>query len=220
MNQRNNFRGNKAENAGNQANSDKNMKEDEFGRKLEIEDADAAIDDVDPTAGVEADNVAESDEEGAELETLKNLLDQKEKEVEKEKKEYMFLMAEFDNFRKRTLRERTDLIKSASEKAIKGLLPIIDDFERGLDAIKDSSDADAVKEGMKLIYNKFIKYLADNGVKEIESTGADFDTEVHEAVAMVPAADESEKGKVKDTVSKGYMLNDKVLRHAKVVVAQ
>ncbi len=196
------------------------MKEDEFGRKLEIEDADAAIDDVDPTAGVEADNVAESDEEGAELETLKNLLDQKEKEVEKEKKEYMFLMAEFDNFRKRTLRERTDLIKSASEKALKGLLPIIDDFERGLDAIKDSSDADAVKEGMKLIYNKFIKYLADNGVKEIESTGADFDTEVHEAVAMVPAADESEKGKVKDTVSKGYMLNDKVLRHAKVVVAQ
>ena len=220
MNQRNNFRGNKAENAGNQANSDKNMKEDEFGRKLEIEDADAAIDDVDPTAGVEADNVAESDEEGAELDTLKNLLDKKEKEVEMEKKEYMFLMAEFDNFRKRTLRERTDLIKSASEKALKGLLPIIDDFERGLDAIKDSSDADAVKEGMKLIYNKFIKYLADNGVKEIESTGADFDTEVHEAVAMVPAADESEKGKVKDTVSKGYMLNDKVLRHAKVVVAQ
>ncbi len=220
MNQRNNFRGNKAENAGNQANSDKNMKEDEFGRKLEIEDADAAIDDVDPTAGVEADNVAESDEEGAELETLKNLLDQKEKEVEKEKKEYMFLMAEFDNFRKRTLRERTDLIKSASEKALKGLLPIIDDFERGLDAIKDSSDADAVKEGMKLIYNKFIKYLADNGVKEIESTGADFDTEVHEAVAMVPAADESEKGKVKDTVSIGCRLNDKVLRHAKVVVAQ
>lgn len=220
MNQKNNFRGNKAENAGNQANIDKNMKEDEFGRKPEIDDADVAIDDVDPTAGVEGATVAESDEEGAELETLKNLLDQKEKEVEKEKKEYMFLMAEFDNFRKRTLRERTDLIKSASEKALKGLLPIIDDFERGLDAIKDSSDADAVKEGMKLIYNKFIKYLADNGVKEIESTGADFDTEVHEAVAMVPAADESEKGKVKDTVSKGYMLNDKVLRHAKVVVAQ
>lgn len=220
MNQKNNFRGNKAENAGNQANIDKNMKEDEFGRKPEIDDADVAIDDVDPTAEVEGATVAESDEEGSELETLKNLLDQKEKEVEKEKKEYMFLMAEFDNFRKRTLRERTDLIKSASEKALKGLLPIIDDFERGLDAIKDSSDADAVKEGMKLIYNKFIKYLADNGVKEIESTGADFDTEVHEAVAMVPAADESEKGKVKDTVSKGYMLNDKVLRHAKVVVAQ
>lgn len=118
------------------------------------------------------------------------------------------------------LRERSDLIKSASEKALKGLLPIVDDFERGLDAIKDTNDAEAVKEGMNLIYNKLIKYLADNGVKEMVSTGVDFDADIHEAVAMVPAADEAEKGKVKDTVSKGYMINDKVLRHAKVVVAQ
>lgn len=220
MNKRNNFRGNKADNAGTQTNIDKNRNEDEFDRKPMAEDADDATDDVNKAEDDRADDVAESDEEGAELETLKSLLERKENEVEKEKKEYMFLMAEFDNFRKRTLRERTDLIKSASEKALKGLLPVIDDFERGLDAIRDSSDTDAVKEGMKLIYNKFIKYLADNGVKEIESTGADFDTEVHEAVAMVPATDESEKGKVKDTVSKGYMLNDKVLRHAKVVVAQ
>ena len=138
----------------------------------------------------------------------------------KEKKEYLFLMAEFDNFRKRTVRERADLIKSASEKALKGLLPIVDDFERGLDAIRDTTDAEAVKEGMKLIYNKFVKYLADNGVKEIESTGKPFDTELHEAVAMVPAEKEDEKGTVKDTVQKGYMLNDKVLRHAKVVVSQ
>lgn len=129
-------------------------------------------------------------------------------------------MAEFDNFRKRTIRERADLIKSAAEKALQGILPIIDDFERGLDAIKDTSDAEAVKEGMRLIYTKFIKYLADNGVKEIQSTGAPFDTELHEAVAMVPAENEEEKGLVKDTVQKGYMLNDKVLRHAKVVVSQ
>ena len=156
----------------------------------------------------------------SEIETLKNLLQTKEEEVEKEKKEYLFLMAEFDNFRKRTLRERTELVKNASEKALQGLLPIVDDFERGLDAIRDSSDAEAVKEGMNLIYNKLIKYLADNGVKAIESTGADFDTELHEAVAMVPADDETPKGKVKDTVSKGYTINDKVLRHAKVVVAQ
>ena len=140
--------------------------------------------------------------------------------MEKEKKEYLFLMAEFDNFRKRTVRERADLIKSASEKALKGLLPIVDDFERGLDAIRDTTDAEAVKEGMKLIYNKFVKYLADNGVKEIESTGKPFDTELHEAVAMVPAEKEDEKGTVQDTVQKGYMLNDKVLRHAKVVVSQ
>lgn len=172
----------------------------------------AQISDVEPMDG--------GDSDVSELEALKGLLDEKEKEVEKEKKEYLFLMAEFDNFRKRTLRERSDLIKSASEKALKGLLPIVDDFERGLDAIKDINDAEAVKEGMNLIYNKLIKYLADNGVKEMVSTGVDFDADIHEAVAMVPAADEAEKGKVKDTVSKGYMINDKVLRHAKVVVAQ
>lgn len=172
----------------------------------------AQISDVEPMDG--------GDSDVSELEALKGLLDEKEKEVEKEKKEYLFLIAEFDNFRKRTLRERSDLIKSASEKALKGLLPIVDDFERGLDAIKDTNDAEAVKEGMNLIYNKLIKYLADNGVKEMVSTGVDFDADIHEAVAMVPAADEAEKGKVKDTVSKGYMINDKVLRHAKVVVAQ
>ena len=159
-------------------------------------------------------------DEVSELEALKNLLDQKEQEVEKEKKEYLFLMAEFDNFRKRTLRERTELIKSAAEKALKGILPVVDDFERGLDAIKDTSDAEAVKEGMRLIYNKFVKYLADNGVKDMQSTGADFDPDMHEAVAMIPAENDAEKGKVKDTVLKGYMLNYKVLRHAKVVVAQ
>lgn len=172
---------------------------------------------------IEVNDVEDPEEEFgeiSELESLKNLLNQKEEEIAKEKKEYLFLMAEFDNFRKRTLRERTDLIKSASEKALKGLLPIIDDFERGLEAIRETADADSVKEGMQLIYNKLVKYLADNGVKEMQSTGAHFDTELHEAVAMIPAASEEEKGIVKDTVSKGYTINDKVLRHAKVVVAQ
>ncbi len=189
-------------------------KSEEQNPEIRLENEGVEINDVET-----ADGEAE-DEEISELESLKNLLQQKENEVEKEKKEYLFLMAEFDNFRKRTLRERTDLLKSAGEKVLKGLLPIVDDFERGLDAIKDSSDAEAVKEGMVLIYNKLIKYLADNGVKAMESTGADFDTELHEAVAMVPADDETPKGKVKDTVSKGYTINDKVLRHAKVVVAQ
>ena len=129
-------------------------------------------------------------------------------------------MAEFDNFRKPTLRERSELIKNASEKALQGILPIVDDFERGLDAIKDSSDAEAVKEGMALIYNKLVKYLSDNGVKAMESTGAEFDPDLHEAVAMVPADADTTAGKIKDTVQKGYTLNDKVLRHAKVVVAQ
>lgn len=199
----------------NASGADNNSKKSgEQNPDIRLENEGVEINDVET-----ADGEAE-DEEISELESLKNLLQQKEDEVEKEKREYLFLMAEFDNFRKRTLRERTDLLKSAGEKVLKGLLPIVDDFERGLDAIKDSSDAEAVKEGMVLIYNKLIKYLADNGVKAMESTGADFDTELHEAVAMVPADDETPKGKVKDTVSKGYTINDKVLRHAKVVVAQ
>lgn len=192
---------------------DKKDQPKEAGKAPVIEDAEVEVNDLAPDSSDEP-------EEGADLEALKELLQQKELEVEKEKKEYLFLMAEFDNFRKRTVRERADLIKSASEKALKGLLPIVDDFERGLDAIRDTTDAEVVKEGMKLIYNKFVKYLADNGVKEIESTGKPFDTELHEAVAMVPAEKEDEKGTVKDTVQKGYMLNDKVLRHAKVVVSQ
>lgn len=187
------------------------------GMQPDIEDENVEVNDVETAAeGLPEDENVEA----SELEQLKNLLAQKEAEVEKEKKEYLFLMAEFDNFRKRTLRERTDLVKTAAEKALKGILPIVDDFERGLDAIKDSTDAQVVKEGMELIYNKFVKYLADNGVKAMDSTGSDFDTELHEAVAMVPAENDGEKGKVKDTVLKGYMINNKVLRHAKVVVAQ
>lgn len=187
------------------------------GMQPDIEDENVEVNDVETAAeGLPEDENVEA----SELEQLKNLLAQKEVEVEKEKKEYLFLMAEFDNFRKRTLRERTDLVKTAAEKALKGILPIVDDFERGLDAIKDSTDAQVVKEGMELIYNKFVKYLADNGVKAMDSTGSDFDTELHEAVAMVPAENDGEKGKVKDTVLKGYIINDKVLRHAKVVVAQ
>lgn len=187
------------------------------GMQPDIEDENVEVNDVETAAeGLPEDENVEA----SELEQLKNLLAQKEAEVEKEKKEYLFLMAEFDNFRKRTLRERTDLVKTAAEKALKGILPIVDDFERGLDAIKDSTDAQVVKEGMELIYNKFVKYLADNGVKAMDSTGSDFDTELHEAVAMVPAENDGEKGKVKATVLKGYMINDKVLRHAKVVVAQ
>lgn len=183
-----------------------------------IENPDIEVNDIETP---ETDEMPEEENvEAAELEKVKELLNQKEQEIEKEKKEYLFLMAEFDNFRKRTLRERTDLVKSAAEKALKGILPIVDDFERGLDAIKDSTDAEAVKEGMQLIYNKLVKYLADNGVKAMESTGAAFDADLHEAVAMIPAPSGDKKGTVSDTVEKGYMLNDRVLRHAKVVVAQ
>lgn len=154
-------------------------------------------------------------------EELRKELDDTKALLEKEKKEYLFLMAEFDNFRKRTVKEKSEIIKNGAENALKGLLPIVDDFERSLQAINENSDASSIREGVELIYNKFIKYLEQNGVKAIPSeVGSDFDTEMHEAVTTFPVDDETKKGKVIDTVQKGYMLNDKVLRHAKVVVGQ
>ncbi|MEE0978032.1 MAG: nucleotide exchange factor GrpE [Muribaculaceae bacterium] len=174
-----------------------------------------------PEQAAEINDVAdEVNEEQGELETLKNALSESQNQLENQKKEYLFLMAEFDNFRKRNVRERADLLKNAAESVLKGLLPIVDDFERGLDAIKDSSDAKAVKEGMLLIYNKLVKYLEQNGVKEIPTDNVPFDTEYHEAIALVPVDDNDKKGKVIDTVAKGYTLNDKVIRHAKVAVGQ
>lgn len=156
----------------------------------------------------------------SEVEKLAKDLEDAKAELEKQKKEYLFLLAEFDNFRKRTLKEKSDLVKNAAEKAMLDILPVVDDFERALQAMHDSSDLESVKEGVDLIYNKFVKYLEGNGVKAIESNNADFNTEFHEAVTTFPASDESQKGKVIDTVQKGYMINDKVLRHSKVVVGQ
>lgn len=156
----------------------------------------------------------------SDIEALKQQVLDAEAKVEKEKKEYLFLMAEFDNFRKRTLKEKSEIIRNAGENVLKGLLPIMDDFERGIKASEGSEDASAMKEGMVLIYNKLKKYLAQNGVKEMDPDDDNFDTEKHEAISVVPVPDESKKGKILDTVEKGYMINDKVLRHAKVVVAQ
>lgn len=152
--------------------------------------------------------------------SLEDKVAQLEKDLEEAKKEYLFLMAEFDNFRKRTLKEKSEIIKNGAENAMRDLLPVIDDFERALKAIDENSEVDGLKEGVDLIYNKFMKYLERNGVKPIDSTGKEFDTELHEAVTTFPAADESQKGKVVDTVQKGYTINDKVLRHARVVVGQ
>ncbi len=140
--------------------------------------------------------------------------------LEKEKKEYLYLRADFDNYRKRTLKDREELLKNAAEKVLKGLLPIVDDFERGLQATKDAENAEGVREGMELIYNKLLKYLADNGVTPIESTGQPFAPDFHEAIAAIPAPSEDLKGKVVDTTTRGYMLNNKVLRHAKVAVGE
>lgn len=140
--------------------------------------------------------------------------------LEKEKKEYLFLMAEFDNFRKRTIKEKSEIIKNAKGQVLEEILPIVDDFERGLKAASETENAQAVKEGMDLIYNKFLSYLEKNGIKAIESDGVEFNEDFHEAITTIPAPNESMKKKVIDTIQKGYMINDKVLRYAKVVVGQ
>lgn len=143
-----------------------------------------------------------------------------EAQLANEKKEYVFLMAEFDNFRKRNAKEKVELIKNAAEKAMNDILPIIDDFERAIQANATTDDVNAVREGVELIYNKLIKYLECYGVKAMNTTGETFDAEIHEAVTTFPAQSEDMKGKIIDTVQKGYSINDKVLRHAKVVVGQ
>lgn len=166
-----------------------------------------------------ADDLEEEDNE-TEINAAEQQIADLQQQLEKEKKEYLFLAAEFDNFRKRTIKEKSELIKNGAESAMKGLLPVIDDFERGLKATEGAEDASSVRDGMVLIYNKLIKYLEKNGVKAMDPEDREFDTERHEAISVVPVADESQKGKIIDTVEKGYTINDKVLRHAKVVVGQ
>lgn len=150
--------------------------------------------------------------------TIEEQLEATKKEVEQYKDKYLRAVAEFDNYRKRTLKEKAELLLNGSEKAVCAFLPILDDFER---AIADKTeDVNAIKEGMQIIFNKFNKTLESLGVKKIETEGKDFDVDFHEAVAMVPGMGDDKKGKVIDCVQTGYQLNDKVIRHAKVAVGQ
>ena len=162
-------------------------------------------------------------EEVAELskeEQLQNELAEAEEKIAAEQDKYLRLAAEFDNFRRRTLKEKAELIKSAGEKIITAILPVLDDMERAIENMKKTGDADAMLQGVEIIYNKFLKVLQQEGLKKIETEGKDFDTDYHEAIAMVPAPSEELKGKILDCVQTGYTLNDKVVRHAKVAVAQ
>lgn len=142
-----------------------------------------------------------------------------EDKIAKGKDDYLRLMAEFDNFRRRTAQEKLELVSSAAADTIKGLLPVLDDFERAMKALKDSQDSDAAKEGTELIYNKLMGYLKTKGLETIEALDKEFDTDLHEAVAQFPVEDADKKGKVYDVVQTGYTLNGKVIRFAKVVVA-
>lgn len=133
---------------------------------------------------------------------------------------YLRLSAEFDNYRKRTLREKSEMIKTASEELLKKIIPVVDDFERGLSVLDTAKDLDAVKQGMSLIYSRFSEFLSQNGIREIESLNQEFTTDLHEAVTKIPAPEENLKGKVVEVIEKGYYLHDKVIRYPKVVVGE
>ena len=150
--------------------------------------------------------------------SLEEQLDAAKKEIEQLKDKYLRAVAEFDNYKKRTLKEKAELLLNGSEKTVCAVLPVLDDFERAL--ADKATDADAIREGMNIIFNKFTKALSSLGVKKIETDGKDFDVDYHEAVAMVPGMGDDKKGKVIDCLQTGYQLNDKVIRHAKVAVGQ
>jgi len=150
----------------------------------------------------------------------KDPLEAAQAEIEELKDKYLRSVAEFDNYRKRTLKEKAELILNGGEKAVSAILPVIDDMERAIDNGAKTDDPAVLREGMELIYHKFMKALEGLGVKRIETDGADFNTDLHEAVAMVPGMGDDKKGKVIDCLQTGYQLNDKVIRHAKVAVGQ
>ena len=170
--------------------------------------------------GTEEGSVKAEEKELTPEEKLEKDLAEAQKTIEEQKDKYLRLSAEFDNFRKRTMKEKSELIKNGGEKVINAVLPVLDDLERALQNMQNTEDVKAVYDGINLIYQKFLKNLHQEGLEKMEPVGKDFDTDYHEAVALVPAPSEEQKGKVLDCVQTGYKLNEKVIRHAKVVVAQ
>ncbi len=176
------------------------------------------VNELNETVEVENQPVEKSDEQVAdEIVDELEVMSQKYSELNDKN---LRLMAEFDNYRKRTMKERMDLYKTAGEKILVEMLPLVDDFERALKAMETSEDVQAVKEGVQLIYTKFISFLLQNGVKEIPTEKEVFDTEFHEAITTFPAPEEELKGKIIDCVAKGYTMNDKVIRFSKAVVGE
>ena len=187
-------------------NAEQNATQNENNAEANAEEQEAGTD----NESAKADNKAES--------TEVDPLTKAQQEVEELKKTLLYKTAEFENYRKRTMKEKADLILNGGEKTISAILPILDDFERAL--ADKSEDPKAIKEGVQMIFNKFVKTLEGLGVKKIETADKDFDVDFHEAIAMVPGMGDDKKGKVIDCVQTGYTLNDKVIRHAKVAVGQ
>lgn len=188
---------------------DKNKVEKEV-----VEEKEVVKEEVNEQETTVEETTEESPEKGSEADELQEQLDTVNDK-------HLRLQAEFDNFRRRTQKEKLDLIKSAGEKVLVDVLPVIDDFERALQSMQGEDEATAaMKEGVELIYNRFREFMKQNGVTEIEAMEQEFDTDVHEALTKIPAPSEELKGKVVDVIQKGYKLNDKVIRFAKVVIGE
>lgn len=194
-------------------NTEQNATQNENNAEANAEEQEAGTDNESAKADNKAEN-ADNKAENAEVDPLTKA----QQEVEELKKTLLYKTAEFENYRKRTMKEKADLILNGGEKTISAILPILDDFERAL--ADKSEDPKAIKEGVQMIFNKFVKTLEGLGVKKIETADKDFDVDFHEAIAMVPGMGDDKKGKVIDCVQTGYTLNDKVIRHAKVAVGQ
>ena len=194
-------------------NAEQNATQNENNAEANAEEKEAGTDNESAKADNKAEN-ADNKAENAEVDPLTKA----QQEVEELKKTLLYKTAEFENYRKRTMKETPDLILNGGEKAISAILPVLDDFERAL--ADKSEDPKVIKEGVQMIFNKFVKTLEGLGVKKIETDDKDFDVDFHEAIAMVPGMGDDKKGKVIDCVQTGYTLNDKVIRHAKVAVGQ
>ena len=194
------------------------MKEED----IHIEDEEQKDDPVEEEKTVATEEAQEDAEKDAEAEPAeeRDPLDVALEEIESLKDKYLCQVAEFDNYRKRTLKERAELILNGGEKAIKAILPVVDDMERAMKNGANTDDPQVLRDGMELIYNKMMKTLESLGVTKIETENADFDTDLHDAEALVPGMGDDKKGKVIDCIATGYKLNDKVIRHAKVAVGQ
>ena len=182
-----------------------------------------AVNETEHSVNEEACEQCEQQEESVELtaeEKLQQELDQANEKIATLEDKYLRQVAEFDNYRKRTIKEKAELIKNGGERAIESILPVLDDFERALANMTKDENAAEIMTGVELIYNKFVGILKQNGLQRIETEGATFDTDFHEAIAIIPAPSEDLKGKVLDCVQTGYTLNDKVIRHAKVAVGE
>ena len=187
-------------------------------KEIKVEGEDLELNNEETTPNEADTQTDESNEEKVPAEEELNPLTAAQTEVEQWQDKYVRLVAEFDNYKKRTLKEKSELILNGSEKTVDAILPILDDFERAL--ADNTEDPQAIKEGFELIYKKFMKTLETLGVKKIKTDDADFNVDYHEAIAMVPGMGDDKKGKVIDCVQTGYTLNDKVIRHAKVAVGQ